>query len=244
MKTFKSYTNGLIAKLIHKRKVTFNLPRTVISFSFDDFPTSALENGGKVLEAYNLRGTFYASAGLRNTEGLSGLTADNVDLAACVQRGHELACHTYDHIDCSRSSNAQIAASIEKNRAAIEAVTGSALEQFAYPYGTPGLAVKKIAMHHYRSARSTQSGINRNTIDLGLLKASELYSRLGQNAWRPYLDDLMRKPGWLIFYTHDVAQFPSDYGCTIEELQTVVVEAMDMGYDILPVGEVVRRLTE
>src|SRR3981081_2708835 len=40
----------------------------VISFTFDDFPQSALNVGGKILERFRLAGTYYASLGLMNRE--------------------------------------------------------------------------------------------------------------------------------------------------------------------------------
>ena len=48
--------------------------------------------------------------------------------------------------------------------------------------------------------------------------------------------------GWLIFYTHDVSERPSPYGCTPEKLRFVVRRAKEIGASILPVGTVVDKL--
>jgi peptidoglycan/xylan/chitin deacetylase (PgdA/CDA1 family) len=229
---------------MYKRKVFFNSRRPVISFSFDDFPHSALEHGGGILESYNLRGTFYVSAGLCGTSGPSGAIATHEDLIRCIKRGHELACHTYDHMNCAAHLGQEIAASMEKNQAMVKAVAGTALEHFAYPYGSMSLTTKKNAINHYTSARSVRRGINRGIIDLGCLKACAFYSRLGLHAWQPYLQSLAIKPGWLIFYTHDVSTSPSSYGCTLQELHAVIACALRMGYIVLPVGDVIHRLTK
>ena len=237
-----SFGNKLAAACMHRKTVPFHLPRPVVSFCFDDFPATALHQGGAILEAHQLRGTYYLSAGSRGEDSSSGPLAGDADIAACIARGHELGCHSYDHMDCQRHSAAQIAGSMAENRAMIRSHFGYELQHFAYPFGSVGPAAKKAALAHYASARTTRPGINAGTIDLGMLKACGLYSRKGTQGWQPYLEALCRQKGWLIFYTHDVSESPSEWGCTLQELQTVVVQALAMNYDILPVGETVRRL--
>ena len=47
--------------------------------------------------------------------------------------------------------------------------------------------------------------------------------------------------GWLIFYTHDVVETPSAYGCTSEQFEAVVAYAARYA-PILPVRDVVAGL--
>ena len=46
--------------------------RPLISFSFDDFPRSALFTGGALLEQYGVAGTYYASLGLMGKTSPTG----------------------------------------------------------------------------------------------------------------------------------------------------------------------------
>ncbi len=93
-------------------------PGGVVSFTFDDFPKSALDAGGAILERYGARGTYYAALGLAGRSGDMGPLFQLDDLAAAQQRGHELGCHTFSHLDCSRAAGAVIANDVAENAAA------------------------------------------------------------------------------------------------------------------------------
>ena len=94
------------------------------------------------------------------------------------------------------------------------------------------------------SARTIVWGVNRVSIDLGLLKSVPIYSGGGSLRLTSYLDELQARSGWLVLYTHDVSMRPSPYGCTPEELNSVIRRARAMGALILPVGAVVDQLRD
>ena len=52
----------------------------VISFTFDDFPRSALLNAGAILRERGLAGTYYASFGLMGTKAPTGEMFEREDL--------------------------------------------------------------------------------------------------------------------------------------------------------------------
>ncbi|HSR10529.1 MAG TPA: polysaccharide deacetylase family protein, partial [Thermodesulfobacteriota bacterium] len=68
-----------------------------ISFTFDDFPRSALHKGGSILSDFNLRATYYASFSLMGKENETGPIFTAADLQDLFAAGHELGCHTFDH---------------------------------------------------------------------------------------------------------------------------------------------------
>jgi peptidoglycan/xylan/chitin deacetylase (PgdA/CDA1 family) len=72
-------------------------PGGVVSFTFDDFPKSALDVGGEILERYGARGTYYASLKLAWSYNILGQIFDDDDIRAAHRAGHEIACHTYTH---------------------------------------------------------------------------------------------------------------------------------------------------
>jgi hypothetical protein len=58
-------------------------------------------------------------------------------------------------------------------------------------------------------------GINSGTVDLQFLRATPLIdSRIGRDAIERAFEEAQTNNGWLIFYTHDVADEPSPYGCS------------------------------
>jgi peptidoglycan/xylan/chitin deacetylase (PgdA/CDA1 family) len=89
-----------------RRAFVLRNPGPLVSFTFDDFPVSALSNGGRILEDFGARGTYYFSYGLMGREEPTGKMFSAEDLAAVIDRGHELGCHTYDHCHASRTQPA------------------------------------------------------------------------------------------------------------------------------------------
>jgi peptidoglycan/xylan/chitin deacetylase (PgdA/CDA1 family) len=218
------------------------LNASVVSFTFDDFPSSALDIGGRILADQGAAGTFYAAFGLANTRAECGWIGRTTDLAACVERGHEIACHTYDHLDCQAASAAQIQQSISQNQAVARELGLPPLKHFAYPFGRYGMIAKRTVMRHYASARTVFWGVNRGNIDLALLKSVPLYSHPRAPDLTPYLDTLQCEPSWLILYTHDVSEQPSHIGCTPQKLHSTIRQVTDIGVSVLPVGTVVDKL--
>lgn len=229
------------ARWIARQVVSLRSNDPLISITFDDFPRSALDNGGRLLEAEGGAGTFYAAFGLAGTDTPVGPVGRLADLAACVDRGHEIACHSYDHLDCFVATAQQIDESLARNQAIARELGVASFKHFAYPFGRYSATAKRIAMRRYVSARGITPGVNRGNIDLGLLKSVALYSHLDRRRWAPYFAALQSRGGWLIFYTHDVSSSPSPYGCTPEDLNFVIRRAKEIGATVLPVGAVVEK---
>jgi len=124
-------------------------------------------------------------------------------------------------------------------------MTGSdELDNFAYPYGHVTLASKKRLTSELSSCRGIYPGINGPEVDLNLLRANSLYGDIDQLVRaESLLSENARRSGWLIFYTHDVQRTPSPFGCTPSLLDNAVALSLEKGFQILTVGEVVRRFT-
>jgi len=215
-----------------------------ISFSFDDCPLSATTTGRDILEAAGARGTFYLAGGLADAPGLNPVSFEAGSVPDLRAAGHEIACHTYGHVRAPDLTAASLAADLTRNTAWLEgALPGYRAESFSYPYGATSLAVKRVVGRHYRNARSTLEGINSGSIDLLLLKATRIYERLGN---LPHLLEQIAKVrdegGWLIFYTHDVEEPPSPYGCTPRMFRQLVEASVASGCNVLPVRDVVRSI--
>lgn len=216
-----------------------------ISFTFDDFPRSAFLVGGRILQKYGAHGTFYVSMQLLDRETSVGLIVSRDDLQALVKEGHEVGCHTFDHLDGTVSSPEDFEQSIEKNRLAYQEVIGDGhLGGFAYPLNGPGIRVKRAVRTHFVYCRYGGQTFNQRLIDLALLKAYFL-------DWRNVDDlsavkDIIAKNnaarGWLIFATHDIAEDPTRYGCRPEFFEEVVRLSIVSGARVLPVMKVCKEL--
>jgi peptidoglycan/xylan/chitin deacetylase (PgdA/CDA1 family) len=111
------------------------LDRPIVSFSFDDCPKSVIENALKPLEQENWRSTIYIAMGLCGTTNHLGLHMSASDVKALHENGHEIADHTFNHIDTSQHSTATVLADIEKNQESLKAMGLPKSKTFAYPYG-------------------------------------------------------------------------------------------------------------
>lgn len=223
---------------LHRRSAPFG-GDAVVSFSFDDFPRSAYLVGGAVLEEFGARGTYYTAVSLMNTTNELGEQFVLDDLHALLEKGHELASHTLNHISCRSVSLSEFRTDVAKGRQAIEELTGVNPRNFAYPFGDVTLRAKKALGPDLASARSIFPGFNGPNLDLNLLRANSLYGGLDRSSWlRTLIDENTRRKGWLIFYTHDVRANPSPFGCTPALLEVAVSAAVRSGSRIRTVQEV------
>jgi peptidoglycan/xylan/chitin deacetylase (PgdA/CDA1 family) len=228
----------LLAVRLARRCVKLNHGVPVVSFSFDDFPKSALETGGAILERHGVRGTYYASFGLMGENAPVGELFAVADVADVLARGHELGCHTFHHRSSWDVKEAIFEASVLKNgRALYEVCPHAALETLSYPYGNPSPAAKRVGAKYFTCARGGGQTLNSGWADLNNLRAFFIEQSRDH---LPNMIDLIRRnrdiAGWLIFATHDVCSQPSPFGCTSQLLGEVVQAAVESKARVLPIG--------
>lgn len=224
---------------IGRRPMAFGNDKTIVSFCFDDFPRSALIVGGAILEAYGARGTFYAAPGLMGTDNELGEQFHRADLDNLLREGHELGCHTFQHLSCRSVTQAEFVADVDEGRKVINRMTGYDPINFAYPYGHVTASLKKRIGTQMGTCRGIFGGVNGPVVDLNLLRANSLYGDIGEIGPVTKLLSDSERGGWLIFYTHDVRDRPSPYGCTPALLKETVAETLNKGFTIAPVADVI-----
>lgn len=229
---------------VYSRRVLLGARGPIVSFTFDDFPRTALTAGGAILKAHGVRGTYYAAIGLMNNSNQLGDQFRRGDLDALLRDGHELASHTFSHVSCRSVSGSTFRREVESGRRAIEELTGrSDFGNFAFPFGEVTLNAKRIVGKDVASSRSIWSGLNGPELDLNLLRANSLYGDRDKCAHvRELIQENERQRSWLIFYSHDVCRTPSRFGCTPELLEFAVSFASQRRACILTVAEVVAGL--
>ena len=227
-----------LARWFGRRPCRIQMESPVISFTFDDFPRSALINGGAILREHRVTGTYYASFGLMGKEAPTGEIFTLEDLDELVRQGHELACHTFDHCDSWETNPNEFAASIVRNREAVaQHMPGSTLRSFSYPISWPRPQTKRRVATYYECARGGGQTFNSGTIDLNYLNAFFIeQSRENFAAIKQTIDANARAKGWLIFATHDVCDGPTRYGCRSSFFEEVVRYSINSGATVLPVS--------
>lgn len=230
---------------LSRRPLVVRPAAPLISFSFDDFPRSALHEGGSILNRYGVSGTYYAALSLMGTQSELGPMFQPEDIEELCSLGHELGCHTFRHCDSwNTPADVYEQAIIENERALSKLLPGTVFQTFAYPIAWPRLAVKRVAGSHFLCCRAGgRWPINAGTADLNLLAATFLEkSRDKPDTVKALIQENSRKRGWLIFATHDVSDNPSPFGCTPRFLEQVVRWSVESGARILPVVRAVEVL--
>lgn len=228
-----------IARRTFGRPSRWETGRRVVSFTFDDFPDSSASSGASILESFGYRGTYYAAFGLAGQESPSGRVSTVETTKALHDRGHEIGCHTFAHLDCSLSVDREIALDCARNRDVARRNGISYLSSFAFPFGAMDRRSRAIVAHDYATIRSTWRGVNRGLFDLAALRVLPLMMRERTSTSLDLLDQFLMSDGWLVFYTHDVANDASMWGCQPALLDKICRRLHDSKIEVLPVGRVV-----
>ncbi len=235
----QGYYGRRLASLIFRKPFRISSQRPVISFTFDDFPRSALLVGGAILNRFDLAGTYYASLGLAGKMTESGQIFYLEDLATLFEQGHELGCHTYSHSESWGTATETFEKSIVQNRMALHRLFPDAeFKTFSYPISLPRPLTKRRTAGHFLCCRGGGQTLNVGKVDLNQVSAYFLEKcRGGFQEIKDLIDRNRKACGWLIFATHDISEAHTPYGCNPEFFEKVVQYALSSGAQIVPVVE-------
>lgn len=223
-----------------QRRVPMQNALPLVSFTFDDAPASAFDWGCRLLEAQHARGTFFLSLGLLGQESDFGRIADAATIRAAKVSGHELGCHTFDHIDAWYTRPDDYIASIDRNQAALSLlIPGATFTAFAYPKNGATYAVKKRVNQRFACSRGGGQTNNSASVDANLLRACFLDQRAGidASAVQALIQRNATERGWLIFAAHDISHEDTPFSCTPTLLRHAIRLAVDAGCRVLPVSQ-------
>lgn len=232
---------NLLVRHVFSPRITLRPSRPIVSFTFDDIPASAATLGAGVLERHGVRGTFYI-AGRLATEGKGQGFADIEVCRRLALAGHELGCHTFSHLGLRNMSGAQAQVDLARNAQFFSSISSTTRpSNFAYPFNKATVSALPALRSRFRTARGGRSGVNRGSVAAYQLRAVEIAQpeEPGLEAW---LDDLTRRPGWLIYFTHDVSDHPSRFGSRASTLERLVERALALGHDVLTVDAALDRM--
>ncbi len=242
---------GLAARLHHRiaRHVPVSPFQAVgvptVSFSFDDAPVSAATTGAALMEEHDARATFYVAGGLLGVQDLHWRVIGGEDVVDLHARGHEIGCHSHSHVRADSMTGDRIEADILRNRDVLKTLEPSLpLENFAYPFGHANLTWKLRLRRHFRSSRGIWPDVNQGRTDAQYLNAVPLIDReLDEGGIDRAFDRAARGGGWVIFYSHDVAARPSDYGCSPGLLRHALRAAGRFGLRVETVSNALARMS-
>lgn len=218
------------------------LTAPLVTFSFDDFPKSAWVNGGPLLKRYGVRATYYVAGGLAGTTVDGVRQFDRDDLAEIAAAGHEIGCHTFDHLRVVFADRAAVETTLSRNADFVRDAAGVEMTTFAYPFGHANLATKYMIAQRFKAARGIWAGPNAPSIDMAQVQSTPLENgSFDLAAYDELIGQAKATNGWLVFFAHDVDDAPSSYGCTPAQLEAVLKRVVEAGVEVLPFREAAAR---
>jgi len=241
-RSFKGKLRRQVSKLAVRRPVRMALERPMVTFGFDDAPVTATTAGAQVLEARGVRGVYYFSAGLVGRTGPMGVYAEREDAQRLAAAGHEVACHTFSHLDCGQADGPAILGEVDRNAMDLDAWGLPVRESFAYPYGDVSIPAKRALGGRFRTLRTVTAGLIENGSDANQLPAVGIEGAEGEAKALHWLDRAAERKAWLMLFTHDVEPNPSAWGCTPEALGHLIDAALARGFDVVTAADGARRI--
>lgn len=241
--------NNRMAQSIMLKPKRLHLLQGTLSICFDDFPQNAWTVAGPILADHNVRATYFVSGGLCNqiNGGLRQFT-DN-DLQEVWASAHEIGCHTYDHVSALKTPLRIFSNSISRNATFLAERLGiKRIESFAFPYNHVTLRSKFLIARQFKFARGVGNKLNDKWLDLSeMLSINLSLSSIGggsHNSVRPIdlcklIEQAAQGKKWLIVYTHDVSDKPSEHGTKTHDFETMILHAKQVGLDIKPIRDVI-----
>lgn len=227
------------------RPVDIRPTRGVLSLSFDDIPASAWTEAGPILAGHGVKATYYVCGGLAGGRNLDLAQFEVEHLQSLHEAGHEVGCHTYEHVSTLTLSPAELDASLARNAAWVaERLDGYRMQTFAYPFGDCALGSKPVIERRFLCGRGVRDGVNRARADRNLLQAIGLESRrLPGYDLEALVAETAASRAWLIAYGHDVSDAPTPYGCRPDDIDRLIRLAKAADLDIQPVAAAWRAAT-
>jgi peptidoglycan/xylan/chitin deacetylase (PgdA/CDA1 family) len=219
--------------------------RPIVSFTFDDFPKSAGDTGADIVEGIGGRACFYACSSMAGIQTVSGEMFDSQDIAALTRAGHEIGGHTRSHLDCARAGLEDVLSDISGGIEDLRAMgLRDPVRQFAYPFGETGYGLKRALADRFDGARGILGGLNGPGNDRVQLRAVELD---GDEDSLPralsLLEEAMRRPAWMIVFTHDVRAKPGPWGVQPAILRKLAHAVRDAGAAVLTPSQAIDEIT-
>jgi peptidoglycan/xylan/chitin deacetylase (PgdA/CDA1 family) len=192
-----------------------------------------------VLDRFGAKATYYAAGGFcgRRVDGIDYY--DEPMLRAIDAAGHEVGCHSFSHEPSPLVGSALLADDLDRNAIFLQEALGRdpGPLSFAYPYGGVCSRTKRLMGARFPSCRGIHTGVNGVHADLAQLRAIPLEQRSwSRGRIERWVETARTEKAWLVFFSHDVSETPTPYGCTPAMLDHALDAVISAGFDLAPVN--------
>jgi len=241
----KSLRKRVLRRLVPFREqqlLSFKIDRPIVSFSFDDCPKSAVENGLRKLETEGWKSTVYIASKLLGITNHLGLHMDADDVESVYNAGHEIGGHSFSHFDLSEMPLDCAIKDVIKNRTVMSSLKIPRCTTFAYPYGQTTVEIKKHLSKEYEGLRGISPGPMIGKVDLNQVRSTPLFTGKPCEEAVRQIHALKGQNAWLTLFTHDVRERPSEWGCKPAEMESVIAAVKASGAEVLTLSDAIMKL--
>lgn len=209
-----------------------------VAFCIDDIPQSALGHFSET----ELPLTLFISGGLQNKVAYGKKMYNLSDLKVYCEKHRlsEISCHTYSHNDISSLTNWEFMDDCKKNREFLNSeFCRNDSMGFSFPRGRWNVRLLKDLSKHYKYLRTTRKFILRFLCFKYFLPGIPCYSSQLPALYEVLERHCSRKNFWLVLYTHDICESPSQFGMTPDECNKLIKELTQMGFTFVTLENLV-----
>lgn len=173
----------------------------MVSITFDDGWESVYDHALPLLAQHGFPSTQYVNPSSIETPNFMKAA----DLQQMRQAGHEIAAHSYEHVDLTSIGAERLHEEMRKNDEALSAA-GLGTDSLATPYGRSDPQVDFYASKYFDIVRGTEQGINtRQSLEPRDLKVFYVTDETTPDTLSTALAETSRANGWLILVYHQIA---------------------------------------
>jgi peptidoglycan/xylan/chitin deacetylase (PgdA/CDA1 family) len=209
----------------------------MVSLAFDDAWLSQYQNALPILQAANLKGTFYLTTQPIREQWDGFMTPNQVkDIA---QKGHEIAGHTVSHADLTTLSQSRINTEIKSSKTYLQNLTGTTVTSLAYPYGAVNNTVKNLVRNAgYTNARGVQyDTLNTATSDKYDLKSMCIETSNPVSQVKAEIDKAKANKQWFILCFHEILNGGDQWSMTPAKFQEIIDYVKSSGVKVVTMKE-------
>lgn len=221
----------------------------MISITFDDGWESVFNNALPLLAQHGFPSTQYVNPSSIETPNFM----KSADLQQMRQAGHEIAAHSYEHVDLTSIGAERLHEEMRKNEEAM-AAAGLATDSLATPFGRSDPQVDFYASKYFDIVRGTEQGINtRQSLEPRDLKVFYVTDKTTPDSLSTALAETSRANGWLILVYHQIATpestgtqttiIAADQSTITSDVLAAQLQLIDeSGIEVQPVAKAFERL--
>jgi peptidoglycan/xylan/chitin deacetylase (PgdA/CDA1 family) len=197
---------------------------SIVTITFDDGRLDNYMNARPILDAANIKGSFYIITEKMNDSQEWDYYMNPVQVKELYDYGHEIGSHTVTHPDLTEISFFDLAYEIVGSKQDLSNM-GIIADTFVYPYGkgeADEYVRQVVADAGYVGARGVESGYNLRNSDTLALRVQYITRDTTTEDFQSWVDTSKRDKTWLVLLFHGVNENEDDfYG-----IDTVLFEEM------------------